>query len=253
MKFNNYHLSPYEPWNKFKKLRMKFHQAFILMIFSAIFLGVTDEMIAHSDSLQSHTPFQFESDFQSKYNARNFRYKLPEKNENHSSPNSYVWMEMFVSIMKYIFYVFILVGVWVIFRELLKKIKPEVKEKALNNHVGQVMEIDETNLKGKDLNEFILYYKSMEEYRWALRYLFLELLLQMADMNLILWDTDKTNTEYRSEIKSPWLSEKFEHISRTYEYYWYGEKKMDKRDFVAIENRIIDTLNRLKEFEKSSV
>jgi len=81
--------------------------------------------------------------------------------------------------------------------------------------------------------------KSMAEkrYRDAVRLLYLILLKNLADKNLINWRPGKTNHEYQAEIEDDEIKKQFSHLTRMYEYIWYGDFKISATEFDTIHDR----------------
>lgn len=61
------------------------------------------------------------------------------------------------------------------------------------------------------------------QYRYATRLFYLRSLKLMSDNQIIDWRLNKTNTDYRREIKDPATRKEFDNLSITFEYVWYGE------------------------------
>lgn len=64
-------------------------------------------------------------------------------------------------------------------------------------------------------------------YRFAVRLLYLKCLKQLSDSGLIEWQIDKTNYAYINELKDADRKETFSHLTRQFEYVWYGEFMID--------------------------
>jgi hypothetical protein len=77
-------------------------------------------------------------------------------------------------------------------------------------------------------------------YRLAVRLLYLNSLKQLSDMQLIHWQIDKTNSAYVNELSDPSRKQAFGLITRQFEYVWYGNFNIDKTTFVSVSNLFQD-------------
>jgi hypothetical protein len=67
--------------------------------------------------------------------------------------------------------------------------------------------------------------------RMAIRYKYLILLQLLTKAQLISFHPEKTNAEYRREIKNSELAEHFAYVSYIYNHVWYGAFDITKHDF----------------------
>ena len=107
-------------------------------------------------------------------------------------------------------------------------------------------------IRGKSLSETVPYDESVENiyaidfnaeidkavtqqnYRLAVRLLYLRSLKQLADAGLIHWDVNKTNTIYINELANAEQRLAFKLLTRQFEYVWYGEFIIDAQIFTKI-------------------
>ena len=107
-------------------------------------------------------------------------------------------------------------------------------------------------IRGKSLSETVPYDESVENiyaidfnaeidkavtqqnYRLAVRLLYLRSLRQLADAGLIHWDVNKTNTIYINELIDAEQRLAFKLLTRQFEYVWYGEFIIDAQIFTKI-------------------
>ena len=75
-------------------------------------------------------------------------------------------------------------------------------------------------------------------YRLAVRLLFLRLLKNMAERNVIRYQHDKTNLEYLLQLRSTGYYTDFFRITRHYEYSWYGKFEVGPEAFGVIQDEI---------------
>ncbi len=87
-----------------------------------------------------------------------------------------------------------------------------------------------------------------QNYRIAIRFLYLNLLKEMSLKNLIIWELDKTNHEYLLEMRSHILEKAFSKTTFLYEYAWYGDFIISKELYLSIEpefKKIILEVNKM--------
>jgi len=73
-----------------------------------------------------------------------------------------------------------------------------------------------------------------QNYRLAVRLLYLRSLRQLADAGLINWDLTKTNSIYVDELTNAEQQIAFKLLTRQFEYVWYGEFMIDAPVFKKI-------------------
>ena len=99
------------------------------------------------------------------------------------------------------------------------------------------LNIQEEHIENVDLESYIKNALKEENYRLAIRYMYLKSLKLLSLNNSIHWHFEKTNSDYYREIDSENLKENFRKISYLYDNIWYGEYALDK---AAFENAKID-------------
>ncbi len=73
-------------------------------------------------------------------------------------------------------------------------------------------------------------------YRLAVRLMFLRLLKNMSEKNVINYKLDKTNFDYLLELHSTNYYKEFFRITRNYEYTWYGQFEINEDAYKIIRN-----------------
>jgi hypothetical protein len=73
-----------------------------------------------------------------------------------------------------------------------------------------------------------------KDYRLAVRLQYLKTLKMLSDAGRIKWALDKTNAEYVNEVRDLELKEQFKHLTRQFEYVWYGSFPIDAAGFSKI-------------------
>lgn len=102
------------------------------------------------------------------------------------------------------------------------------------------LNIQEEHIENIDLDSYIKDALKEENYRLAIRYMYLKALKQLSIFNIIDWHFEKTNTDYLKEIENEQLKSSFKKVSYIYDNIWYGEFALNKDEF----------LNANKEFER---
>ncbi|RZL50936.1 MAG: hypothetical protein EOP00_01850 [Pedobacter sp.] len=74
-----------------------------------------------------------------------------------------------------------------------------------------------------------------ENYRLAVRLLYLKTLKKLSDHDLILWQPEKTNQAYVLEIKDENRQQQFTKLTNQFEYIWYGEFFIDLKSYESIQ------------------
>jgi hypothetical protein len=72
---------------------------------------------------------------------------------------------------------------------------------------------------------------SQNNFRLAVRLLYLKSLKQLSDANMINWQPEKTNSTYINEINEIEQRQAFKLLTRQFEYVWYGEFQIDAAVF----------------------
>lgn len=73
-----------------------------------------------------------------------------------------------------------------------------------------------------------------QDYRNAIRLLYLLALRSLADKDLIKWKLNKTNQEYGKELKTKGLANDFAQITYFFEWVWYGHFEIDSQKFLEM-------------------
>lgn len=89
----------------------------------------------------------------------------------------------------------------------------------------------EENIHEMDFNQLIEEAKSKQNYRRAVRLLYLQILKKLSDKALINWQIDKTNHEYERELLGTSLYNGFQDVTLRFEYFCYGDFQIDRTSF----------------------
>ncbi|RXK61611.1 DUF4129 domain-containing protein [Lacibacter luteus] len=77
---------------------------------------------------------------------------------------------------------------------------------------------------------------SDQNYRLAIRYLYLQSLNKLSQRNWLHLSPDKTNYQYVRELAKPQLRNGFSRITLHYEYAWYGDFEIDATVYQQVKN-----------------
>lgn len=100
----------------------------------------------------------------------------------------------------------------------------------------------EKNLHLVDFEKLIKETLASGEKRLCIRYYYLWLLKKMSEKHLIVWDVEKTNSDYLYELQNQSQKEDFAYLSYLYNYIWYGEFELDEATFEKAKNAFETTI-----------
>lgn len=128
-----------------------------------------------------------------------------------------------IVVLVIIFIIFKLAGVnWKIFSRKSKEVEVPYDESLENIH-----EIS--------FDDELLIAKQQQNYRLAVRLLYLRTLKLLSDKGLIDWQVNKTNAAYVQEFRQNGGGDVFANLTYQFEYVWYGDFKIDQTIFEAIQ------------------
>jgi len=83
-------------------------------------------------------------------------------------------------------------------------------------------------------------------YRFAIRLMFLRLLKNMSERNIIRYKHDSTNMDYLMQLSNSNHYNDFFRITRNYEYSWYGQFEVREEAYKVIRNDFDNLDTKLK-------
>ena len=95
----------------------------------------------------------------------------------------------------------------------------------------------EQNIHEINFEEEISRAQQSQDYRKAVRLLYIWTLKRLADADQIHWHSGKTNADYQRELQNHPLLPDFRSLSIYYEYAWYGEFPVDAQLYEKV-NRL---------------
>lgn len=105
---------------------------------------------------------------------------------------------------------------------------------------------EEQLLEEKDLSILAQEAETNKNYRLASRYWFLNVLKHLKDNHFIDYQFQKTNTDYKSELKDNRLKIDFTYASRFYEFVWYGDFQLNLDEFESAKLKFERIINHIK-------
>ena len=106
-----------------------------------------------------------------------------------------------------------------------------------NKSLDDIIPIEENidDIKSDDIDNIIKQAIANEDYKRAIRYLFIKTLKQLSAKEIIEWQINKTNRDYYYEISDKQIKEQFVKLSQIFSYVWYGDFSIDKEKFNEFE------------------
>lgn len=97
-------------------------------------------------------------------------------------------------------------------------------------------------------------FKKYGDYRKAIRYDFIAVLLLMHRKNVVYLDETKTNKEiYKYLLKNEYsMSSNFKLLADSFNYYWYGHKNCGENEYLNFSNTFDELWNEVIGFEKKN-
>lgn len=196
-----------------------------------------------SDSV---TKKHFETNFKSKYKDEAFVYDV-KKHEKNAWDRFKEWLANIFSrlfsftsreasmnfvtiLMKIIAVSIIIFVIYLIVKSIMNKEGQWVFGKNSDKKLIRYDDL-EKNLRIVDFEKLIKETLNAGENRLCIRYYYLWLLKKMSEREIIIWDLEKTNSDYLNEIKNEQLKADFAYLSYLYNYIWYGEFELDVNTF----------------------
>lgn len=98
-------------------------------------------------------------------------------------------------------------------------------------------DIEEGDINRENLDEKINEAVKMQQYRVAIRYMYLKVLSILDEKGWIRFDSRSTNNDYINAMNKRSAGNEFKLITRNYEYVWYGEFELNEKHFDYLNNK----------------
>ncbi|WP_299443972.1 DUF4129 domain-containing protein [uncultured Aquimarina sp.] len=125
----------------------------------------------------------------------------------------------------------IIIGVLFLLGWLFMKVNPRDMLFEKQEVPQVILTEDEDIIQNQDIQQLIELALRENNYRLAIRYYYLSVLKKLSDSELIDWESQKTNTDYIKELTDDSLKNKFQNITRLYDFIWYGSFEVDEKSF----------------------
>lgn len=126
--------------------------------------------------------------------------------------------------------------VFLLYKLFLSKVNLGTRQS--DNSVTEVLPEEVLPVEISDYDTLIRQSCLLEDYRMAVRYLFLRTLFVLNEKGLLQWPSEKTNFEYVQAMPVQKKND-FATIVLNYEYVWYGHIQINRQQFELIENSFI--------------
>ena len=203
----------------------------------------------------------FEKNFKSKYTDDPFIYEFKSKEKNawdrfkewlagifrniFSFSNNEASMNFVEVLMKIIAVLIVIFVIYLIVKSIMNKEGQWIFGKNSDKKIIDYTEI-EKNIHTIDFEKLIKNTLKSGEKRLSIRYYYLWLLKKMSNKEIIIWDIEKTNSDYLYEIKNQTQKDEFAYLSYLYNYIWYGEFDMDDPTFTKAKNSFEKAIQAIK-------
>ena len=104
----------------------------------------------------------------------------------------------------------------------------------------------EKDLENTNFSKLLSETENKQEYRLAIRYYYLWTLQSLSKKELIVWELEKTNSDYLIEIKEEAVKQDFQYLSYLYNNIWYGEFDINSESFSQAKTSFETFLKKLK-------
>lgn len=140
---------------------------------------------------------------------------------------------------------FIIIGVFlaaIIYFLFQNKISFFSKESA---SLSQEKAEDNENIFELSYGNLIHKAEAEQNYRFAVRLMFLQTLKLLSETNHIKYQPDYTNLHYLQQMYQSKLYNDFSKITRSYEYVWYGKFEISAEKYATIKNNFLTLQNKI--------
>ncbi|AQS93135.1 hypothetical protein BXQ17_03150 [Polaribacter sp. BM10] len=218
----------------------------LLMIFTSSIAKAQEEkldsIVKYKDttkyikSIEYSTLRTFTDSLHTKYTGKDFIYT--EEKEKKRSNTDLSFLTSIASFLKVIF-PFLLGGIviFIILKVVLGSKIGFFNFKKNPKKTTEKLIYEEDDINELDLNALLEKAIQTENYKLAIRYYFLKTLKLLATKKLINYHKDKTNSEYKFELKKGTIRNQFSYLTYVYSYVWYGDFAVSKDEFSILQTK----------------
>lgn len=98
---------------------------------------------------------------------------------------------------------------------------------------------EEEIVQSRDISSLVATALEEGNFRLAIRYQYLMILRQLDRKGVISYESAKTNADYLREIRQKNFQDQFKHLTRIYDFTWYGSFSAGKEDYHMAEREFI--------------
>jgi hypothetical protein len=123
---------------------------------------------------------------------------------------------------------------------------PSRKDKKVKTDLTFELAKLEEEVLESDFDKYLALALSKEDYRSAVRILFLHLLQSLHENNWIIWKKDKTNQDFLNETRHRPNYIQFRDLTLAFEIVWYGDQNINKEQYYQLQEIFNSFRNQIK-------
>lgn len=118
-------------------------------------------------------------------------------------------------------------------------------ERVTNTELKATVENLDENIHNADFDYLLNQALSNNEFKLAIRILYLKIIKQLSDNQSITWKREKTNSHYVREMASGKLGKPFAFLTLVYEEAWFSDHLIDRNKYEQISDHFFTFINKL--------
>lgn len=156
-------------------------------------------------------------------------FRTKETSDDELNPFALTGLSSLFGFMNILAYLLIIALVGIILYFLLNSIESKDQKILYEDSITEEEDIE-------DIDAMKLYLTAMEnkDYRTAIRMRFILVLQKFTEQELINWQPEKTNRDYKRELRTSEHYRFFESASNIYDRIWYGNEDISFEDFKKV-------------------
>lgn len=128
---------------------------------------------------------------------------------------------------------------------ILNKFFKFFDERVTSDDLKVTVENLENNIHNADFEYLLNQALSKNEFKLAIRILYLKIIKSLSDNQHIIWKREKTNGHYVRELSSGKMGKTFAFLTLVYEEAWFSNHVVDKAKYELISNHFLTFINQL--------
>ena len=204
--------------------------------------GTLPSQVIQIDSSQIEIR-EFDENLNEKYNTSEFNYDIKDGESQNLLARFLSWFFNWLrqafgidippgagEVIEFVIYVLLgVLAIYLLVRFLLGERAAAFFVKG-DKHIAS-LGVTEEKIQQTDFDNLINDALAQNNYREAIRFLYLKALKNLSQSNIIDWHFEKTNTDYYNEITDENIKKAYSKVSYLYDYVWYGEFTVDEKSF----------------------